>query len=148
MNTHSDVEANDKLALSIRATPSAYVALAGFWFVLGILYLLVWRGGNGGAFVSITVGVLWVLWLGGFRLTVYDRSVVYRDGFYRSTRISRADISAVKNTWVGWTLLGREIRIPRMVIDYGVASHLAVNTKPFARRDIRSVIDLMQRRGP
>jgi len=151
MGEHTDLEASDDLELSIRAASSAYAALAGIWFVLGFLYVLAGiphgQVGNGGALVSFTVGGLWVFWLRGFRLTVRSNSVAYRDGFYRLVLVPIDEISAIRNTWTKWSFAGRDIRIPRLVIDYGVDRHLIVNTKPFARRDIASAIDLIRRRG-
>lgn len=151
MSERSDLEASDGLGLSIRAASSAYAALAGIWFVLGVLYVLAGiphgQAGNGGALVSFAVGGLWVFWLRGFRLTVCSDSVAYRDGFYRLVLVPINEISAIRSTWAKWSFAGRDIRIPRLVIDYGVGRHLIVNTKPFGRRDIASAIDLIRRRG-
>lgn len=151
MSERSDLEVSDDSDLSIRAASSAYAALAGIWFVLGVLYVLAGiphgQVGNGGALVSFAVGGVWVFWLRGFQLTVYSGSIVYRDGFYRVVLVPIDEISAVRSTWVKWSIAGRDIRIPRLVIDYGVDRHLVVNTKPFTRRDIASAIDLIRRRG-
>lgn len=147
MNRSSAFNASGGTKLSIRAAWGAYVALAGVWFVLGALFVLVdvssGRGAMDGAFLPLAVGSAWVIWLAGFRLSISSDFFVYRDGFYRSIRVPVEEITAVRSTWIMWNLVGKELRLPRLVIDYGSDRHVVVNTKPFARQDIRSAIELI-----
>jgi fatty acid desaturase len=110
--------------LQARAAVSAYIVLAGIWFLLAFSFLALFlsdhRPGTGGAvFVPLGVGMLWVGWLRGFRLDVGQENLSYRDGLYRTTVVPLREIRDVKNTWIEWRVLTRALRVPRLVISYG-----------------------------
>jgi len=125
---------------------SSYLALSGIWFVLASVYiaLALKEPGQGmaiGGIVALSVGVLCVFWLRGFRLRMTDDHLEYRDGLYRSISIPLREVTKAKQTWVGWTVLGRSLRIPRFVVVYGTQNdRVTINTKPFSRDDLQRLL--------
>ena len=59
---------------------------------------------------------MWWIWLWGFRITISDEYLEYRDGFFRSSKVKFKEIVDIKNVSIGWDILGRKIRIPRINI--------------------------------
>ncbi len=142
--------ARDVEVLSARAAISAYIALAGFWIVLALVFvaLAVAERAHGmvsGAAIALAVGLAWIVWLRGFRLEIGNGKIEYRDGFYKSVIVALSEVRETKNAWVEWKLPGRHLRVPRLVIVYGPrAERLAVNAKPFARQDIQRALTLLR----
>ena len=129
--------------LVARAATSAYIALSGIWFIFGGLYLVLAHyrpkaGACGVVALCTAIGFLWVVWLRGFRLTLSDGILEYRDGFYRVTRVKLDDIIDVKNTWVR----NSRMPIPRLSIKFRPENaELLINVKPFQRYAIRAITD-------
>jgi hypothetical protein len=136
-----------------RAAVSAYIVLAGIWFLLAFAFLALFlsdhRPGMGaGVLLPLGVGMLWIAWLRGFRLEVGKENLSYRDGLYRSTIIPLSEIREAKNAWIEWRLLTRALRVPRLVITYGSKrSRLAINAKPFRRQDIQHATEILRASG-
>jgi hypothetical protein len=124
--------------VTARAALSSYLVLSGVWFLFSIGYefLALSRRGSGLHAIGIltfAIGVLWVLWLRGF--------LEYRDGLYRSTSVPLKEITEAKNTWIEWNVIGRHLRVPRLVICYGNRNQrVLVNAKPFKKDDLRRVL--------
>ena len=105
----------------IRATLSSYIVLSGVWVLLTIGYLFLSLGSPGknlesGAIIAGGVSLMWWIWLWGFRITISDEYLEYRDGFFRSSKVKFKEIVDIKNVSIGWDILGRKIRIPRINI--------------------------------
>lgn len=136
--------------VSARAAISSYIVLAGFWYLLALVYAVLAVAGRGrgmeiGVIVPFVVGTIWVAWLRGFRLRIGAGKLEYRDGLYKSVEIPLCEIKAVKSTSVKWRFLGRLMRVPRLVIVYGLEVNcLAINTKPFRKHDIQLAINLLR----
>jgi hypothetical protein len=123
---------------SARASFVGYVVLAGIWFVIGgfFAWLEFARQGSSawqGSLVGFAVGILWAIWLRGFRLSIDNNVLTYRDGMYRTQSGSISRITAVRSAWVEWKRLPRKIRVPRLVIEFDGARSITINPKPFAR---------------
>jgi hypothetical protein len=121
-----------------RASFAGYVALAGLWFVIGgfFAWLEFARHGSSawqGSLIGFSVGVLWVIWLRGFRLSIDGDVLTYRDGIYRTRAGNLSHITAVKSTWIEWARLPRTIKVPRLLIEFDRGDSITINTKPFAR---------------
>jgi hypothetical protein len=140
-------------SLLARAAVSAYIVLAGIWFLLALTFLAFFlndhRPGMGaGVLLPLAVGMLWIGWLRGFRLEVGKDKLSYRDGLYRSTVIPLSEIREVKNAWIEWRLLTRALQVPRLVVTYGSKrSRLAINAKPFRRQDIQHAVEILRACG-
>jgi hypothetical protein len=139
------------VVVSARAAISSYIVLAGIWIVLAVVYAGLafatrGHGMNIGGLVALGVGLIWVAWLRGFRLEVGEGKLEYRDGLYKSVAVPLSEIREVKSAWVEWRILGRTLRVPRLIIVYGPQSNrLSINTKPFRRHDIQLAIDLLRK---
>jgi hypothetical protein len=139
--------------LVARAAISSYVVLAGVWFLLsltGAVFCIgLHRSGMAtGIVLPLAVGMMWAGWLRGFRLEIDDQSLRYRDGLYKSVAVPRTEIQDVKNAWIEWKLLTRAVRVPRLLIIYGSRrSRLAINAKPFRRKEIQQAIEILRTSG-
>jgi hypothetical protein len=137
-----------------RAAVSAYLVLGAPFFLLAMgCAIVAWkhpeRNAQTGAAICFLAGVLWAAWVRGFRIRITADQIEYRDGFYRSVTVPLNTIREVKNTWIEWKTFGRHLQIPRLVIVYGNDRRLAaINTKPFKRRDLRTVNDVLQKSLP
>jgi hypothetical protein len=136
-----------------RAAVSAYIVLAGIWFLLAFLFLALFlskhRPGTGAAVVvPLGVGMFWVGWLRGFRLDVGQKNLSYRDGLYRTTVVPLNEIRDAKNAWIEWRILTCSLRVPRLVIAFGSKrNQLAINAKPFRRKDIQHTMEMLRASG-
>lgn len=144
--------AEKRLRVDAHASPTAYFALAAFWIAMGMFYPFLailkdrpqlWTG----AAIALAVGVLWIAWIRGFRLTIDEQQLVYRDGIYRSTKVPLGTINNVRSARVGWTPVDFGLKFPRLVITYGSGRRLAINTKLFRRHDIQNVVSLLDEIG-
>jgi hypothetical protein len=128
---------SEKYEVSFTAATSAYLVLSGVWLAFGFLCeVFAWRsppgsGWHEAAALCFGIGALWVAWIRGFRIRFNEGVFEYRDGFYRCTSIAFVQIRGVRKSWIEWKLLGRHLRVPRLVVDYGQGDSLAINMKPF-----------------
>ena len=142
---------NWEYPITARAALSSYIALMGIWMLLGlgIEWVAFNRPGRNDQYFAalcLVISLLWFIWLRGFRLFLYRDRIEYRDGFFRSISLSLKDITDVKNSWVAWSMLGTKLRAPRLLLVYGPRKYVAVNTKPFWRSDLQSIVQgLLQR---
>lgn len=132
----------------MRATVTSYFALCGIWVVLFLGYVLLsfsrpGRGLESGAVIAGSVAALTVAWLRGFKITISNRLFEYRDGLYRNSKIPVADITKVQSKWVEWARFPRGITVPRIVVSTKDRRTILINAKPFARRDIQKVLELL-----
>ncbi len=131
--------------ITIRAALSSYLALSGVWVLIALGYLVISvrnpaGGWLEGTIIAGTVALLWWIWLLGFKITLTESFLEYRNGFYQSSRIALTDIAQLKAAGVEWAVLGRKIIAPRLLIienDQSVA--LMINPKPFKRIDLQRI---------
>jgi hypothetical protein len=136
--------------VTIRATLTSYIVLCGIWVILAAGYFLLSYRTPGesletGAVIAGGVGLAWGIWLRGFRITVSERILEYRNGFYRSSSLPMNQIVKIKNDWIEWGLFGRRIRIPRMaVIARDHAKSILINPKPSASYELKQVREILE----
>ena len=129
--------------VKVYAALSSYIVLSGIYFILAFGYgILSWkRPGLGLENIGIMlfmIGVLWVVWLRGFRIRITSDKFEYRNGFHRSTIVPLSEIKDTKHSWIEWKLLGRHLQIPRLIVTYGAhAECVIINTKPFSKQEAR-----------
>lgn len=134
----------------IRSTWTSYVALAGIWILLTIAYWLLSLRSPGhnletGGFITGGVAILWIVWLRGFKITVSNGFIEYRDGFFRSSRLALTDIADIKTESAGWNMLSRKMVIPRIVmIARSGEEAIRINPKPFGR-DLQRILKEMKK---
>jgi hypothetical protein len=132
--------------MTIRAAPTSYLVLTGIWVLLAIGYLFLSIRSPGenlesGALIAGGVAILWWIWLRGFKITVSEGCLEYRDGFFRSSKIALSEIADVKTESVGWNLLGQKLRIPRItVITRNGEMPIRINPKPFGRLGLQRIM--------
>jgi hypothetical protein len=129
-----------------RAAIGSYFALTGIWFVLALFYMGIAQNRHDAeplavCLLLIVIGLLFGIWLRGFRLRLTSSGCEYRDGFYRSTSIPLKSISCVKHVWIELKYPGWTAKVPRLVIMYGDNSDsVAINTKPFSKKDLAKIL--------
>ena len=135
----------------IKAVLSSYIALGGIPAILAIAsFIIAIKDPNNGyivpALLCSVITILWALWLRGFKLIVTDEYLEYRDGFYRSKRISLKDVAEMKHKWVQWKNLGRTLTIPRIaVITKDRKTAFLINDKPFGLDDLAIIRNLVKK---
>ncbi len=134
-------------SVTIRATLSSYIVLSGIWVVLSMGYwgLYFWKPGPGLINIALLTGgiaILWWCWLNGFRLTLSEVDLVYRDGFYRTNRIPLEDVKEHRFTWMKRKVLSRSFQTPILIVSskHGNPAML-INPKPFSRAGLREIFD-------
>ena len=116
-----------------KAAPLSYILLGGIWFILCILNIYLWiikptAGTHAPAIITGVVGSLFCLWLYGFRMTINEKFFEYRNGFFRTRRLDRKDITGLKHTYIS----GRGgMKLPRPTITSINGNDIIVNPKPF-----------------
>ncbi len=130
-----------------RASFGGYVVLAGPWFALGCfnVWLIVLRPSPPLFFVlasvlCFTLGLIAVVWLRGFAVSITGDSFTYRDGMYKTLRGSVAHIKQVKGAWIGWEMLWRRMQIPRLLVEFEDGTKIIINSKPFGRANLREFL--------
>lgn len=131
--------------MTIRATFSSYIALCGIWVILAILYLYlcVQHPGTGcefGALISGGGGVFFAIWLRGFKITVSNEYLSYRNGWFISSRIPLNEIASIEDKWIEWDVFTRKVKVPRVVV---ASRHnetvIQINSKPFGWHDLQRI---------
>ena len=134
----------------IRACISSYIALAGIWILMTIACTHISIKSHGqnweiASAICATCSILWILWLRGFKLTVTDEFLEYRDGFYRISKIHLSNYSEMKHKWVKWKNLGRTLTIPRIAVSTkDRKTAFLINDKPFKLDDIHMIRDILK----
>jgi hypothetical protein len=132
--------------ITIRATWTTYLVLSGIWIILAIGYLFLALRAPGkslelGALISAGVAILWVTWIRGFRITLSQGWIEYRDGFFRCTKVLLKEIADIQRENLEWKLLGRKLAIPRIaVITKDRAVAMRINSKPFGRIGLQRIL--------
>lgn len=132
----------DRLMVTIRAAPSSYVILGGGWVILSAVYLSLSltnpaSGAEVGAAIAGGGAVLWWIWLYGFKISVTESALEYRDGLYRTSRVALSEIARLKYATIQWCVFGQKICVPRLlVISRSNKRILKINPKPFGRLDL------------
>ena len=126
------------LRIHLKAGVSAYLVLGIPFAVLTIGFLILqmkkpatnsWQG----ALVSCLACVVWLIWVEGFKITIANGKIDYRNGLYRHQQIHLQEVSTIKTVWIQWPLLGPTFRVPRIVIGTRKDSNpIAINPKPFS----------------
>jgi hypothetical protein len=90
------------------------------------------------------IGLVWVVWLRGFRIRIKNGIFEYRDGFYRTHSCKLDAIKSAQTQWITWRFLWRALKVPRMIIDVTDpnAEPIVINTKPFSKAALSSFRDL------
>lgn len=133
----------------IRATSKSYFFLCGIWVILtiGYLFLCYRNPGKGletGALIAGGVALLWLIWLRGFKVRVYNDCFEYRNGFFRSSRLHLSEILKIKDVWIEWKLLNRKIKILRIaIIAKSEGKTILINPKPFRRNDLSMICEIL-----
>lgn len=123
--------------LNARASYSGYIVLSGIWFLLGVvnIFVLVAKPHSKAEIPIILcfgVGILFSLWLWGFRLIIENGRFRYRDGFYRWHECELGEIENAGATWIKWDVGTKIIKIPRYVVEVrGREKPILINIKPF-----------------
>ena len=136
-----------------KAVFSSYIALGGIWAVLAIVcFILAIKNFSHGdlipALICSLVTILWTLWLRGFKLTVTDEYLEYRDGLYRVSKVPLEDIAEMKHKWIQWKNFGRIVSIPRTaVITKDKKTAFLINDKPFGLNDLSMIRNMVKERG-
>lgn len=136
-----------------RATISSYLVLTGVWVALGIGYLILYLRNPRHDLASVSIGawciaLLWCVWLRGFKITISDKSIQYRDGFFRSSSVDMNEIACISGEWVQWKLFGREVKILRIVVvSRSGESAIKINLKPFGRSALTAIKSAGAKRG-
>lgn len=135
--------------LLARASYSAYVALWAAWFILALINIALYLknrppGVGTTIIILLLVGVGWITWLRGFRIAISDERLAYRDGLYKSITIPLDEVCNAKMGWTEWQILTRILKVPRLLVTYGANDEvLAINAKPFHRKDIKRALELL-----
>lgn len=135
--------------MRVSAAPIAYVVLTGVWFVLSVGYLLLYlRSGAesllGGAGIALIPAFGFSLWLRGFLIVIEGSSLIYRDGLYRRSELLLDEALTVETTWVSWPLFGSQLGLPRLVLRSRTGASVVINTKPFRKADLRSMLRVLR----
>ena len=133
-----------------KAVFSSYIALGGIPILTAILWLIgyIKRPSKDAIYASllcIAIALLWGIWLRGFKLTVTDKYLEYRDGLYRVSRVPLEDIAEMKHKWLQWKNFGRIVSIPRTaVITKDKKTAFLINDKPFGLNDLAMIRNLVK----
>jgi hypothetical protein len=136
-------DTNDRTVL--RATSGSYCSLVGIWVVLAAGYVLLTLKQPGkdlewGAAIPGVVGLLFMVWLRGFRIILTKDSFEYRDGFYRIWVVPIKDVVDVKHEWRVWRNLGKRLKVPRItVVTKSQGNHIRINPQPFGELVVRTL---------
>ena len=134
----------------IRAVFSSYIALNVGSILTTIIGIFAYTKSPGAdviylILICMTVALLWCIWLRGFKLTVTDKHLEYRDGFYRISRVNLEDVKEMKHKWVQWKNLGRTLSIPRIaVITKDRKTAFLINDKPFGVDDLAMIRNIVK----
>lgn len=91
------------------------------------------NGDTGEIFIFVlSAGFLSFLWLKGFRLTLTDSFLEYRDGFYKISHINLKDILSINDQYVTVKCFLGDYQAPRLVIiSKDKKIKIMINEKPF-----------------
>ena len=141
-------------SIKISASVSGYIILVGFWLLLALAYFWLTiekpeSGSESGLIIAGLAALFWLVWLKGFVIQIEDGELIYRDGFFRRLVIRLEDITQADVKWVDWLVIGRVIKLPRLVVSSKkMDREIFINIKPFSRKDINKVVELLKaRRG-
>lgn len=146
--------ANTGTLLSAGPDPIGYAALCGVWFVLCAtnVALFFMRPGSGwgiAAIIAGAVGLLFCLWLSGFRIRITDTGLEYRDGFFHLTRIKFSEIGRIRTVSADLGAASRGLKIPRISVEGAdFQTPLLINPKPFRTGDLRKFWEIMSGKMP
>jgi len=118
------IKMNHKISsdfVTVRAQFKSFFVLSAIWVMLAVanLYLYFVRHVPDSELVALltgTIALLWWIWLRGFKLTISGEELEYRDGFFKSSRVSIKDIVDIKNKYIEWNFITRKMKIPRIFI--------------------------------
>jgi len=139
-----------KKKMVFKATLSAYVFLSGIWVTLAICYMSI--GLKNKQLDWFSIGLLlcgitlaWWIWLWGFKITITELYLEYRNGLYKRHRIDLADIKAIQSGWIGWGGSKKSVTIQRVVIvpKNKKQPPIWINSKPFKRQDLRYLYNFL-----
>ena len=137
--------------VTIRASIGSYMFFAGPWILVATTifdYLHRPRADAINAFLVCLVGALLQgAWLRGFKLTVTDELLEYRDGFYKVSKISLANLSEMKSKWVKtFAYPYYPHTVPRTaVITKDRKTAFLINFNPFGVKNYRMIRDLLEK---
>lgn len=141
----------DGNSLEIKAEFKTYAVLSGLFWILALfyLYLTFFRGFKMDCmFVSLfclVVAALWCLWVSGFRITLRDNMLLYRNGFYKTVGVKVEDVQSIKSKWITWTVGFREVSVLRFVIKRYSGEDIIVNQQVFNMHEFLDLISHVDR---
>lgn len=134
----------EEIIFSAKAVLTSYLVLAGIYFLMAFFYLFISINDKslnylGASIICFFTGFGFSIWLNGFQIQIFISYVIFRDGFYKETKIALDQIHEIKHCWIDVMYLYRVIKMPRMMIKYGNKKSFAINSKPFSREAIRTL---------
>jgi len=138
-----------------RASVSAYLVLAGPFLAIGVLFLVAALKKSGesnvleGSWVCLAIALAWIVWLSGFRVTMSEESLSYRNGFFQNRDLPWTSISDIETCFVTWPFLPRSIQVPRFRVITSEADRedILINPKPFPRTLKREILARLKKQS-
>jgi hypothetical protein len=130
--------------LTVRACLSSYIALCGAWALLAIFCASVEIFRSDGRLIpplliSVSIGTGLILYLRGFKISVANGVLEYRDGLYRRHRLPLDQVQSVKWGNMSWHFLTEAVRVPGLIVRDRSGKQFLMLVKPFRRRDVNAV---------
>lgn len=141
----------DSPPIVVKATVRSYIGLTSVWWILGFgpLYVALTRHQDNLILLlslSWGIAILWTLWLTGFRLTLNEKSIIYRDSFWRTNEMELSDIISAKECWIQYKNLGRTLSVSRCKIKLrGRKEPILLNSVVFDSKEYRRVMDIVNK---
>jgi hypothetical protein len=143
----------DKSVIIIRSSLLSYVMLIGIWIFLAIGSIafavkIPHHGWEKSVALTGCVIVLLACWLRGFKITVTNTFLEYRDGLYKSSKIALLDIADIKHKSLKVHHQPHRIGPYQiLIISKNSGSIITINTKPFKLIDIQKVLSVIDKRS-
>jgi hypothetical protein len=139
---------NKDSTFCVRASYSGYIVFGVLLLPTCFLYL--WLLGVGKlqgqehvVFVPWAILLPFYIWLAGFKIRITSETFEYRDGLWRWHCCLRSQVNDVKIKHVEFKNFGRVLSFPRMVIRCSDNSKILINIKPFSRKALKDVTNLL-----
>ena len=93
-------------------------------------------------FLNLGIALLWCIWLFGFKISIDNEYIAYRDGFFRTSKVNLSDIINVRIMHIEIN----NMKVPRMIVSTENNKRaLQINIKPFSRHDIQLVLKKLKK---
>lgn len=153
------MEAKSDDSVIVRAAYRKYY-IVGFWVILAIvLYIISLRPVpiepnikiprihyDVLAFFALVLALSWLFWLRSLKITVSDRYMEYRNGFYHF-KASLKTIENVQDEYVPMGEILRQGRLPKFIVKLKGGNGLSFKTDPFRREDLFKMFLALKKAG-